>query len=207
MTATHAPDAYEASVEADPDGRVVRYYPTRDGARISAGDALASLRDDRAFRDWLRGVLAGSDLPAYFWETPPLTAATLDAPWEFALIDAPSLRGVPAEPGAFAEHYRTDALAVAFPNLGGDAWLVAPCPGRDPGRDPGRCAHLADFTRHAEDAAQDALWRLTGETATARVGARPLWLSTCGTGIYWLHLRLDTRPKYYSYAPYRRPPP
>ena len=33
-----------------------------------------------------------------------------------------------------------------------------------------------------------------------------LWLSTAGLGVYWLHLRLDTRPKYYSFQPYRKPP-
>jgi hypothetical protein len=30
-----------------------------------------------------------------------------------------------------------------------------------------------------------------------------IWMSTCGTGVYWLHLRLDSKPKYYTYAPYR----
>ena len=34
----------------------------------------------------------------------------------------------------------------------------------------------------------------------------PLWLSTCGTGVYWLHVRLDSRPKYYSYQEYKRFP-
>jgi hypothetical protein len=35
--------------------------------------------------------------------------------------------------------------------------------------------------------------------------AAPVWLSTSGLGIYWLHFRLDTVPKYYTYAPYKRP--
>ncbi len=30
-----------------------------------------------------------------------------------------------------------------------------------------------------------------------------IWMSTCRIGIYWLHLRLDTKPKYYTYTPYR----
>lgn len=25
-------------------------------------------------------------------------------------------------------------------------------------------------------------------------------------GVYWLHLRLDTRPKYYTHAPFRAAP-
>jgi len=28
-------------------------------------------------------------------------------------------------------------------------------------------------------------------------------LSTAGMGVYWLHVRLDTRPKYYQHTPYR----
>ncbi len=30
-----------------------------------------------------------------------------------------------------------------------------------------------------------------------------VWLSTCGTGVYWLHMRMDPSPKYYSYRPYK----
>ena len=32
---------------------------------------------------------------------------------------------------------------------------------------------------------------------------RPLWLSTNGLGVAWLHARIDARPKYYSHRPYR----
>jgi NADH:ubiquinone oxidoreductase subunit len=36
-----------------------------------------------------------------------------------------------------------------------------------------------------------------------RVGEQPVWLSTAGMGVAWLHVRLDDRPKYYGYSPYR----
>ena len=29
------------------------------------------------------------------------------------------------------------------------------------------------------------------------------WLSTSGLGVYWLHVRLDSYPKYYTYRPYK----
>jgi hypothetical protein len=35
---------------------------------------------------------------------------------------------------------------------------------------------------------------------------RPLWVSTSGLGVSWLHLRFDRRPKYYTHAPYRLSP-
>lgn len=30
----------------------------------------------------------------------------------------------------------------------------------------------------------------------------PIWLNTAGAGVPWLHIRLDSRPKYYRYQPY-----
>ena len=30
-----------------------------------------------------------------------------------------------------------------------------------------------------------------------------LWVSTSGLGVYWLHVRLDSYPKYYQHAPYK----
>jgi len=36
-----------------------------------------------------------------------------------------------------------------------------------------------------------------------QISDRPTWLSTAGLGVYWLHLRLDSRPKYYRYQPYK----
>ncbi len=31
-----------------------------------------------------------------------------------------------------------------------------------------------------------------------------VWVSTSGDGVSWLHLRIDTRPKYYQHAAYAR---
>ena len=40
--------------------------------------------------------------------------------------------------------------------------------------------------------------------AGIRLGGKPVWLSTAGLGVGWLHVRLDDRPKYYRHAPYVR---
>ena len=39
-----------------------------------------------------------------------------------------------------------------------------------------------------------------------RLGARPVWLSTAGGGVDWLHVRLDDRPKYYRHREWRQRP-
>ena len=45
-----------------------------------------------------------------------------------------------------------------------------------------------------------------GEQMAGRVSLTEdsVWLSTSGLGVYWLHVRLDSRPKYYTYEPYKR---
>jgi len=77
--------------------------------------------------------------------------------------------------------------------------MVVPCPD-DPLSDYG---HLAAFLRHSPEPQQHSLWELVGAAMHRRLGPRPVWLSTAGGGVAWLHVRLDDRPKYYGYAPYR----
>ena len=63
--------------------------------------------------------------------------------------------------------------------------------------------HLASFVRNAPDSQKHSLWRLVGELMERGLGPTPVWLSTAGAGVSWLHVRLDQRPKYYGHARYR----
>ena len=86
-----------------------------------------------------------------------------------------------------------------FENLGKDAILVVPSPlGSEPAY-----SHLAAFIRYAPENQRHLLWRIVGQTVQNEISARPLWVSTAGGGVDWLHVRLDSRPKYYGYAPYK----
>ncbi len=49
-----------------------------------------------------------------------------------------------------------------------------------------------------------SLWELVGEAMQRRPSHEPVWFSPAGAGVSWLHVRLDDRPKYYGYEPYRR---
>jgi hypothetical protein len=55
----------------------------------------------------------------------------------------------------------------------------------------------------APEPQKHALWMLVGVAMQRRLNNRPVWLSTAGAGVSWLHVRLDDRPKYYGYRPYR----
>ena len=73
-----------------------------------------------------------------------------------------------------------------------------------------RYSDLASFMRGAPADQQLRLWHEVGTQVhyQLRVSApdTPLWLSTEGSGVPWLHVRLDSRPKYIKHDAYRHVP-
>ncbi len=169
------------------------------GRKLDFEETWNAWRSDESFRAFWIASLGEVPFDAYCWECPPVSDGNRSRPFECVLIASPSLSRMGTDPDAFAEHFRPDREVVTFNNLGGDAMLVAPCP-----EGQGDFAHIASFTANASAARQDALWRAVGEAMVARIGPRPLWLSTAGHGVAWLHVRLDSSPKYYRHAAYRK---
>lgn len=179
---------------------VVRYRLARNETTLSYRDVV-DLWQTQAFARWFNSLLASADHSGFFWECRPVSALDCDQPFEFVLLRARSLEGVAPEPSAFRNHFNRagESSVLVFPNLGGDATLVVPAPldAQLP------YAHLAAFTRDGPDQQQLDLWNTVGRQTASSISQAPLWLSTCGLGVYWLHVRLDSRPKYYQFSEYR----
>ena len=191
---------YQVGTEILEEGSTYRYTLQYDDQPLSRGEVLALWQADAAFVSSFTRLLAEAPFEAYFWETPPLTPTSLGQPFEFVLTDSPPLARVSADPRAFAVHFSAAGgePIAAFPNLGRDACLVTPSPVSTSDAYP----HLAAFSRQAPQALQQALWQRVGREAEARLGDSPLWVSTSGLGVFWLHVRLDEYPKYYTWKPY-----
>ena len=185
-------------------GRVQRTMIHEGDEPLRYAGVLDRWVHDEAFRLYFIGLLTVAPFPAYFWETPPISRSMASRVFEHVLVNSPALAAVTAEGGAFARRFASagaDALVTRFSNLGGDACLIAPCPRVSRLAYP----HLAAFARHAPLTQQHALWEAVGRAAGERLSLAPLWISTSGLGVSWLHVRLDSVPKYYTYVPYRRP--
>ena len=184
------------------DARGLWFAIDRAARPATFAEVLRGWQGDAAFRSLFNALLAETPFAAFRWETPAVTAATLSRPFECVLLDSPTLARRP-EPEAFAEHFsRAEEDVVSFANLGGDALLVVPCPVAE----ASAYGHLAAFVRRAPGWQRQALWQAVGEALARRLGAEPVWLSTAGAGVSWLHVRLDDRPKYYGFGPYRESP-
>jgi hypothetical protein len=177
--------------------------------RISDGDRpatvqsfLNALQMEPRVGSWFGASLAALPWRAFYWECPALTLATLGDPFECVALEAPSLIGFVAEPDGFRAHLDAappGSLVAVFPSLSGDAVLVAPTVGDD-GRG---YAHLGAFVRAAPQAQIAAFFSALAAQGLRSCREGPAWVSTAGDGVAWLHGRVDRRPKYYAYAPYR----
>lgn len=176
----------------------------RDGAPPSQAEVLRLWREDAAFTDAFAAALAAAPFEAFLWETPPFARSTSAHAFEWVLLPSATLAGFRADDLPFAEHVRGERGIRTFANLSGDATLVVPCaPGTDP-RPPSH-AHLAAFVRGAPPEHVRSLWTEVAHAAGTRLAASsaPFWVSTSGLGVFWVHVRIDERPKYYAHAAYR----
>ncbi len=195
---------FSCKLDISNNGRVHKLRIINNADSMCYADALDLWQHNESFRSFFISLLADAPFSAFRWETPPVTLDTVSRDFEFVLLDSPFL-DLPPEPEVFARYFsdaESDSGIVVFENLGRDAVLVAPSPRAL----DSAYAHLAAFTRDGPGLQNHALWQVIGRTMQQRITNRPVWLSTAGGGVAWLHVRLDRRPKYYGFGPYREFP-
>jgi hypothetical protein len=176
-----------------------RYMLAMSGRRLSFAQVLDLWQHDIAFSKYFTSTLVDSRFHAFRWETPPINQANKSRKFEFTLLDEPRLARRPDEQ-TFAEHFakgESDEVVV-FPALGKGTTLISP----KPTYEATIYSDLASFLRSASESQSTALWQAVGHAMSDHISDEPLWLSTAGGGVAWLHVRLDRRPKYYGYEPY-----
>jgi hypothetical protein len=165
---------------------------------LSYADFLCALAEEASFREVIQDEMRAAPFVAFRWETPPLTSNNIDQLFECLLHDSPGL-DARADPTDFEAYFLPGIEVLNFENLGGDALLIVPCPISA----SANYSHIGAFHRSAPHAQQHAFWRAVAQNVLARLGPQPLWLSTAGGGVDWLHMRLDEQPKYYRHRPWR----
>ena len=187
---------WTASRSASGGTELIKLFQNEEQLTFSAFFRL--LQGDQDFAGWYTDLLKSSPFTSYFWEHPPLTTSRFACGVEFVMIDAPILGRMRPNTDAFRSHFAGENV-VTFRNLGGDALLIAPSLGDS---SPGY-AHLATFLHEAPASQVHAIWQCVGQTISKCLTDKPIWLSTSGLGIAWLHIRLDSSPKYYQHQPYK----
>lgn len=194
-------DLFEVRTNQIDNGGILKVQLLKRNTVLSYHSVISLWQQDEDFRTFYIEFLSSVKYIAYRWETPALSLETVHKPFECVLIESPEL-AIPSDADAFSDYFNA-ALSqqdiVVFPNLAKDARLVVPCPKAS----DSVYSHLAVFCRQAPDYQNHALWQQVGRLVSKHLNHIPKWLNTAGGGVAWLHVRLDNRPKYYCYAPYR----
>ena len=181
------------------------------------GNFMDLLANNRMFRLELARILLQcademSHTSCIFWECTPIfvgRAAESSCSLRFCVTRARTLEGEGPDFMTFSEHFQTAASSdevTTFPNLGGDAILIAPTP--KSGQNFASLATWLRETRNNEDS-RDKVFEAVGKALVSRVeqqrsakSANIIWVSTSGAGVSWLHFRIDNYPKYYTNQKY-----
>lgn len=168
---------------------------------LSNQDFLNKLKFSELFRNWYSNMLANSGFDAFLWENRPFNSETLSKPYECNIVRSTYLEAQPPDRTTFRDYFDIKKEVVSFMNLGNDALLIAPVPSGS-GDD---FAHLGRFLRNAPGIRIDSFWSTVADATLKRISQKPVWLSTSGLGVFWLHARIDTCPKYYQTEEYKTP--
>jgi hypothetical protein len=170
---------------------------------ITYQQALKLLIEDQSFRSQFIHELQLIPMQSFYWECPALSSENSKKQFEFILKEA-NLHQSPTDSQAFHKYFQNcKNNIVTFQNLGGDATLIVPCPLAS----TDHYGHFAEFLRNApSDQIHTLLIRIGRQALKNLKDLSPrelIWLSTSGGGVPWLHVRFDSRPKYYNWKPYK----
>ncbi|MDR9366541.1 MAG: hypothetical protein RI575_14490 [Balneolaceae bacterium] len=186
--------------EKESTNQSLKFGIDEDGDPISNQYFLELLSNSQPFRKFYNGFLADSDYDAFFWENRPITNQNLEVNYECNIINSDFLASRSPDSHTFRQYFDSNKKVVTFPNLGNDAQLIVPCPQKED-----NCyTHIGSFVRKADEDQIDKFWQITGHETLQAVNSKPKWLSTSGLGVFWLHVRIDTIPKYYQTKEYKK---
>lgn len=191
---------YSAECISTDNGNTRRYFLTVDGKHLSYLELLEHWEKDNNFLEFFLSLFKQSGFESYVWETLPVCNELLNQQYEFAIIKQQQSLSEP-DYRTFKDYFDPKAPnsgVLAFPNLGNDAVLIVPSPLKEQANYSG----LAEFFVHAPAHQQYALFRILAREIRLKLSDQKIWVSVAGGGVSWLHVRIDTSPKYYRYQPY-----
>jgi hypothetical protein len=187
------------SIEERISDKITKYYIEVGGKRIRFSDVIEFLTTSDDFIIQFNNILKASNFSSYFWEVKPVLKHSLQNPFEFVLVESKRLEQISADKRAFGAYFTKGKPVVHFSNLRNDAELIVPSPISN----QTDYSQISRFVRTAEDKQIVDFWKKVGQIYFKSIGDQKKWLSTSGLGVYWLHVRVDNRPKYYQFSEYK----
>jgi hypothetical protein len=180
----------------------IRFFLKKEAAYLSFEEVFDLWSNSVDFINFYVNALIDLNYQAFYWEHPALNKQFLKKKYECILHRSQPLEFLRSNEKAF-EHYLYSKKHVEdFLNLGKNARLIIPTKQTN----QEIYNHFGKFIRFAKKEQQLELFKRIGTLIIEELEEKELiWLNTAGLGVIWLHIRLDTRPKYYKTQKYKNP--
>lgn len=195
------PPEFEIDIK-EQNENIVRYKLKKNQKYLSFSNVFDLWQTKADFVQFYINELIKLNFQAFCWEHPALTKQFLEKDYECILQRSKPLENLPVNENAFNSFLHKNEQVVDFMNLGKNARLVVPTKKTD----KEIYNHLGKFIRAAEKEQITEVFKKVGATIIEEIEQQKLiWLNTAGLGVIWLHVRMDTRPKYYKTKEYKNP--
>ena len=180
----------------------VRFRLKKGEQNLTFKEVFELWSSNSGFIAFYKTELIKLNFEAFYWEHPAINKEFLEKKYECILQRSRPLEHLPINENAFRDYIRRSEQVADFMNLGKNARLVVPTKKTD--RDIYN--HMSKFLRFAEKEQITELFKKVGKSILEEIESQKLiWLNTAGLGVIWLHIRMDTRPKYYKTNKYKEP--
>lgn len=177
----------------------IKYIVYIDKHRITFDEAMDLFYNSKNFRNKFITKLRNVKFQGYFLEMAPS-----DKLFEFTLINVPVFSNIKANSTPFKDKLKnclSDTDVISFMNFSMKSKLIVPC---SKTKNKEVYTHIANFIRYAPiNQIHSLLKEIPVQVNSFRKRNDPIWVSTHGLGVYWLHVRLDSLPKYYKTQKYK----
>lgn len=169
--------------------------------QITTIDFFGLLISSESFRNQIIQIFLESKFVNVFWEFPPYSTSTTQNMAEFAFVTTSNFDK--ANSSSFSEYLKgkKDGEIVMFKNPSGDTDLITI---NSSNTNNQTFCHIMEFMTNATYENKHNLLKKIGEEMIKHTNGKnaknPIYLSTHGHGVPWLHVRICNKPKYYSSA-------
>lgn len=152
--------------------------------------------------DWKNGILQTypSKIKKRFFYQTSVINSNLSNEYKEKFIESNRLQQIEQDFDQFAEHFikPKNKYVTSFTNLSGSSVLVVPIPQKTKTNSVRNYTTLKDFIDNAPKKQQKAFWLHVAECVVELLKiVDNIYINTHGLGVYYLHVRLDTKPKHY----------
>ena len=163
--------------------------------QVTAITFFTLLASNETFRNEIIQIFVASKFNNAFWEFPAYCTSSAQNIAEFVLVETSGFGK--ADSSSFKEYLanKEDNQTVMFKNLSGDTNLITINSSNTKNQ---TFCHIMEFMKNSTYENKHKLLKKIGEEMLNHTnGTNPVYLSTHGHGVPWLHIRICVKPKYY----------